>query len=389
MPELDIELFIKEIKASSLRNFTAPAESRSFIQYSERSIQINVDSSDIPVPELVLKLPTYYDPEEKVRWTIPFNYKEFSCTFALQKSGLFLYVSRNEQPPAVLDKAALEIIKKIKSSINRVEKTLLIPYAQHQIESGNITIANHYLVLRNRYVYFREKAENTLRRQSRIKNSQTNDIKDFVKVLNDKLKKMFKAENELFYNTIAMLDAYFSFLEHLFVLIMPLCRDNIHLVDFIGKLWAVKYKLLFDISSNLEAKSFYDKLDSIKERFRNFYAHGAFGKGGTSLFFHFPNIGAIPAQLSEVKKGPHFDFFPIQKDNFKDICRTIDDFEKWLKSEGPVFAMAIKFVESGLDVPCDKQSLKIIRSAMASDKKLDALIQRYSYLWEMHTNMDY
>ena len=136
MPEQDIERFIKEIKASSLRNFTAPAASESSVPYSGKSIQTSISRSDIPVPELVrfvlaflLRLPTY-GPAEKVRWGIPFNYKEFHCTFALEKFGLRLYVSGSEGPPSDTNRVALEIVKKTQQSIHRVEKTLLIPFAK-------------------------------------------------------------------------------------------------------------------------------------------------------------------------------------------------------------------------------------------------------------------
>ncbi|MBI5748896.1 MAG: hypothetical protein HZA00_07195 [Nitrospinae bacterium] len=388
MSKKDIELFIKDLKTTPLRDFAVPVQSEPSLLYSGKSSQFNIDRFDIPVPELVqfllgfiLKL-QIYGHGEKLQWEIPFNYKEFSCVFALQKFGLRLYIAGGEDQQSDVNKVSVKIIKKIQKAIHRVEKTLLIPFAEQQIKTGHVTIANQYHILMNRYIYFREKAEKASKQE---KNSGTNNIEELTKSLNE----MFRAKNELFYNTIAMLDAYFSFIEHLFVLVMPLYRNNVRLVEFIGSFWADKYKLLFDIKANLRAKSFYDELNTIKERFRNFYAHGGFEKGGASLYIHVPNIGAIPAQFSKVKNSPHFDFFPIQEDSFLNICKTIDDFDKWLRSEESGLRLAIRYAESGLDLQCNKQSLQKIRSAISSDESLEGLIEHYSHIWEMHANMDY
>lgn len=389
MSKKDIERFIEELKTTSLQNFTAPVKTELSILYSKQSSQFDIDRSDIPVPELIrfvlgfiLKLPIYGH-GEKLRWEIPFHYKKTSCVFVLQKFGLRLYILQNEHPSTGTYKIAQEIIGKVQKSINRVEKTLLIPFAEQQIKNSNITIANQYHALLNRYIYFREKAEKATKRKRNTRD------KDTMERLAKSLNEMYRSKSELFYNTIAMLDAYFSFLEHLFVLAMSLLRDNFNLVTFISSFWTDKFKRLFDIHQNLIAKSFYDKLDNIKERYRNFYAHGAFEKGGASLYIHIPKIGTIPAQLSKVKNSPHFDFFPVQEESLSDICGTIDDFDKWLRSEESGLKQAIKYIESGLDILCDKQSLKRIRAAMKSDDKLEALIQHYSQIWEMHANMDY
>jgi len=388
MYKKDIDQFVKDLRVTFLRDFMIPAQPKPSLLYSNKSNQLSVDKSDIPVPELVqfllgfiLKLPIY-GPEEKLRWEIPFNYKEISCAFALQKFGLRLHIASAEGQQLDVNKVSMEIIKKIQKAIHRVEKTLLMPFAEQQIRTGHVTIANQYYAFMNRYIYFREKAEKAINQE---KSTNTKNIEELTQSLNE----IFRAKNELFYNTIAMLDAYFSFLEHLFVLVMPLYLNNVRLLEFIGSFWADKYKMLFDIRSNPSAKSFYDDLNTIKERFRNFYAHGGFEKGGASLYIHIPNIGAIPAQFSKVKNSPHFDIIPIREDSFSDICKIIDGFDKWLRSEDSGLQLAIRYAESGLDLPCDKQTIQKIRSAMTSDESLEGLIEYYSHIWEMHTNMDY
>jgi hypothetical protein len=388
MAEFDVERFIEEIKTTMLRDFAPPAESSRSSPLSKKIKKYDVSRTDIPVPELVRFILGFilqfriHGPEEKVRWTIPFVYKGNPCAFSLQKFGLRLFIEYDEERLIDINGIALEIIKKIQKSIYKAEKNYLIPFAERQLEKRQLTILNRYHIMINRYFYFREKAEEVAEKNE---NYQAKGVEGLAKVLN----KMVHMKNELFYNAIAMLDSYFSSLEHLFVLIMPLSRSDLPLVDFISSSWTEKCKLLFDLNSDPEAKKHFDKLHDIKEKFRNFWAHGAFEKKGTSLFIHIPNVGALPVQFSEVKNNPHFDFFPVKESNFKGICKIIDDFERWLRTEKSGLSRAIMYIESGLDVPCDQKSIAEIREAMKSEEKLENLIKGKSYLWEKHANMDY
>jgi hypothetical protein len=388
MTKDDIEKFINNVRTSFLRDFAIPGDAESSILHSGKSHQFKIDRSDIPVPELVrftlgiiLQLPVY-GPGEKLRWEMPFLFKNIHCAFALEKFGLRLYVLSPGTHLVDSDKIVGEIIGKLRKAIHRTERVLLIPFANEQIESSRFTIANRYHSLMNRFIYFRDKAAKTSKKRDKVRGK--GKIGELAKLLNY----MSKLENELVYNTLAMLDAYFSFLEHLFVLVAPLTSDRIKLIEFISCVWADKFKQLFDLK-HPKAKSFYDKLDDIKERYRNVYAHGGFEKGGASLYVHFLGIGAIPAQFSKIKNSPHFNFFPIQEDSFRDICRLLDDFDEWLRSDESGLVKAIQYVESGLDIPCDRKSIIEIRAAMKSERALEALIERESYVWAMHTNMDY
>ena len=374
---------------TSLKDFTAPAKTESMLAYSGKGVQFNIDRTDIPVPELVqfilsgiLKL-TAYGPAEKLRWEIPFRYKGIHCSFALQKFGLRLYISCDNNTGMACNKIYREIIGKLKKRIHSIEKTILIPFAKHQIENGHVTIVNQYHNFENRYIYFRGKAEKASKRRRRSNGN------DFMEEMNKSLQHFYSTRIDLFYNALAMLDAYFSLLEHLFVLVIPFQRDNEDLVKYISSYWTDKFTTLFDIKKDSKAKSFYDRLDVIKERYRNFYAHGGFEKAGASLYIHFPSIGAIPAQLTRIKNSPHFHFFPIEEDKFKEICITIDEFNQWLRSDSAGLKNIIRYIESGLNIPCDKKSIKQIKAAMKSEKALNALIEHYSYLDCLHTNMDY
>lgn len=76
-------------------------------------------------------------------------------------------------------------------------------------------------------------------------------------------RKSRQGEREDFYYKVAMIDAYFSRLEHLLVLLLPFTNFTAAgeaLLKFIGTNGDGKFKTISDIATNPAAKSLYDRL---------------------------------------------------------------------------------------------------------------------------------
>ncbi len=389
MTDLNIEKIYEGIR-KSLKDFSPSTTSSYTLTYDKSSSKFNIERKEIPVPELILFTLSNvincktFGVGEKIRWEVPFNYKKNYCTFALQKFGLRLYLLPSGKNGEDLFKIKNEIIGKLTRAILKIEKLVLKPFAQHQITEQNFTIANNYHKLENRYAYFRNKAEIKSLKKPDYSPKPNNDM--FAGI-----NELFELKNELFYYTIAMLDAYFSFLEHLFVLIFPFVKqeNSIDLVKFISKFWSEKFKEIFDIKNDNRAKYFYDQLEEIKEHYRNYYAHGEFEKSGASLYFHVPGLGAIPAQLSNIRNKPHFNFFPVEETNLTHICKVIDQFNEWLVSDHSYVKFIVKYARSGLDLSCAPKNIQKINNSMKSEKEFENLLEHYCHLTDMHDNMDY
>lgn len=159
------------------------------------------------------------------------------------------------------------------------------------------------------------------------------------------------------------------------------------LIKFIGLNWSYKYKRVLGLEPGLKSKKYYDRLDSVKEIFRNTFAHGGFEKAGASLYFHFPNIGAIPASLTSVKNSPHFHFFPLQEANFQEVCSLFDEIDEWLGKES--LPMAIRYAKSGLNISFDEDSItKMLEKAKNVDI-FDEWLEAGSNYRDMIENADY
>jgi len=322
----------------------------------------------------------HWGKDEKLAWTIPFKYKSVPLSFSLRKFGLELLKRTDEAlPSGLID----EMLEKLNKGFYILDG-LLQPYAAVQIELGNVTVANNFHKLELMYHFFRTKANKSFSKP--IKRYICSFEKGNIRMPQDP----FKSEREGFYYTAAMLDAYFSMMEHILILLLPFVdfeptKHNI--ASLITSGWSTKFKNVFDLNNNKQARTLYEELNEIKEKYRNTVAHGTFEKNPVSLYFHIPTIGAMPASVSKYKESIHYTFFPIEQKHFKDICSLFDCSDKYLRN-GPT-KKGMLYIMSGLDVFFDEESRAMYRSNMGSLKKFREMIESLAYEDMITTNMDW
>ncbi|MEO9275143.1 hypothetical protein ABFY09_09780 [Marinomonas sp. 5E14-1] len=316
-------------------------------------------------------------PEEKMHWIIPFTYKGESCAISNEKFGLYFYSVKNSEAKPK------EVLGKLEKNLKSAEKNILKDFAKQQIKDGNITISNQFNQLDNRYHYFREQA---------VSNYTPQKIKGDIKSIKETIKLLrleSNASHEGGYNALAMIDAYFSRLEHFLVLALPFSnydREQGDLTKFVSKNWSGKLKHILNIRES-KTKNHYDTLNEIKEKYRNTFAHGGFEKEGQSFFFHLGDIGIVPASISGRKHSVHFNHFPIDKEIFENICSQLDAFDKYLSDS--VLQNAWKFALSGLNLAMDDDNLQDMLEAAKNPDMFDAWIERQQDLSDRYTNAEY
>jgi hypothetical protein len=350
------------------------------------SHRVEVRASDLPLPQLVHYFLvdvlgfTAFGPFEKTAWLIPFSYQRAtSCTLAYEKFGVRLYLARAGSNPAALAQLAPQIVGKLARCLRKCELRALAPLARAQLVRGNVTLRNQFFRLDDMYRFFRREAAHYFQQVK-----QPSDSGGIAACLNAALSN----KRHGFYLTIAMLDAYYSRLEHFVILALAFSdyspiRDD--LSALIGASWQEKFRRAFPPEP--QADRFLERLRDLKERYRNTFLHGGFDKEGAALGFHLPGAGAIPALMSAVRGSPHFRFIPVQEPDYNLACGLFDEFDAWVE-KGP-HRFALRYARSGLDVPFDTQSLRARREAMVSDAKFDGLIEGRGRLWELDANMDY
>ena len=293
-----------------------------------------------------------------------------------------LYIYIDEETDIKINKE--EVLGKLKKALDTVEKYILSTIANDQISKGNFSIVNRFNELSSQYYYFRETAS-----LAYTPKDNPNITKDACNFITHSLNAGFKANKEGGYNALAMIDAYFSRLEHFFVLALPFIgydREKDNLANFIGSIWSEKFHHIFDMHDR-SVKKHYDILVSIKEKYRNTFAHGGFEKNGQSFFFHLENFGAIPASMSGFKDSVHFNYFPIDKNGFENICSSFDDFDNYLSDIA--LPQAWKYANSALNLAFDQKNLSELLSVIKDIDTYDAWIEAQCYLFDMYANADY
>ncbi len=351
--------------------------------------RIEVKQDQLPLSSLVFiclvmfKGYGYWGKGEKLLWTIPFKYKSYPLLLSHRKFGLQILSNYGTTPPQALVK---EMLKQLNKAI-RITQKLVQPYADQQVKAGNVTIVNSYHKLNMMYRFFRRKAKERFRRAGRAPASLVPGESGLIAPL---LNWRVKHEHEGAYYATAMIDAFFSRLEHVLVIILPFVgfdpvRDD--LVAFISSGWKDKFKRIFDVKHNRLAKSLYDQLDSIRERYRNPVTHGYFEKAGASLYFHVPGLYAVPVRLSKFREGLHYSFFPITEASLDELCCVFDKTDTLFKSGAP--GKGFLFARSGLNIAFDVNSVAEIHKACSSNKSLKEYIELRAYWDTIAINMDW
>lgn len=326
-------------------------------------------------------------PAEKTRWAISLTYK--GLPFLLEEGKFGLYLETRKSPP-VPQTAIDDFLATLNRAVLATDKVML-PLLKSQLHASNVVVRNVFHKLDGRYRFFRKGAE-------RAYASTPQAIERFTKSLERLAESkgtrgvsvdIWRPEREGFYHGSAALDAFFSRLEHVLVLLLPFTKNpsKVSLVDFISSNWTEKMKEVFDFQTDMRAKRLYDALRSVKERYRNPLSHGGFEKEGDSLLVQLPRLGLIPMRLSKFKDSIHYELFYLSEMSFRDASKIFDDVDQYLET-GPT-SLGWKRVRSGLDVAFDASSISKYKRAMASPRAFEKLIAETARFEDAVTNMDW
>lgn len=384
------ETTLKKAFDSYLKDFNSDEQS---LQAGDRDpwMRIELGEGLAPLPYMVFiclvifKGFAYWGKGEKVLWEIPIRYKSYPFLLSHRKFG-FRIDYKGQEPPKYI---VTQMVRQLHKASGVADK-LMQPFARQQFQSGNVTVANRYLSLDMRYHFFRKKAKQAFARPERKRKANAKHKEPVVTEISEAINYQIRAEREGAYYGIAMFDAYFSKLEHLLILVLPFlgfdCTKE-NLIELMSSQWSDKYKRIFNLAQDRKAKRLYERLSEIKEKYRNTITHGDFEKGGASLYFHIPRLGAVPAHLSRFRDSIHYSFFPLAMDSYMQICDSLDEVDDFLRTGKTKYG--VMFAESGLDVSFSRKSLVKYKVAAQSHAKFISFIEREAYYDSIFTNMDF
>ena len=351
-------------------------------QLSEQAYKIPVPASKLPLAVTAREVMVIFGAEylgmgDRVAWRYGFTVDGVPCMLDSSKWGLRLHLDAAVGDADAAEQLAQRVFDTLAVAQKAVNKSVLKPQLDSQIAAGNVTISNQYTSLRHSYSYFRESAEQAYAGAGRLADRVS---------MTDLMAGPGAAEG--WWNTLAMVSAYFSMLEHVFIGCLPFTSFDPATKDLAGVIryrWYEKMKEVVDITDP-ESKRRYDALRDIAERFRNTYSHGAFGRDGeAAMIVQLPSAGAVPVTLGEFGLRRELLFVPAVAEDFDQICGVFDSCDNWL-ANGPL-ADGYRWVQEGLSFRFDAQ-FRTDAADARNQGRFDEFLSAASVQMDAVMNMD-
>lgn len=328
---------------------------------------------------------------EKVLWEIPILYKGIPFVLAHRKFGFSI---SGEEENEEINKIGVEAISLILKAIPFTE-ALIKPIVNEKVKGGKITIESKYTKVKNRYLFFREKiTEQNSPDFEKLKFLKSNfDVKNFKdgESFHEYYIALERQNSYLDYYFLSMIDAYFSMLEHICILLIPFVKSinmkEIELDNYISQNWKAKLKIVLQIKTNKNSAKYLEILDEIKEQIRNPASHGDYHKNGNSFYVHMENLGAIPFTLTKSKTNYKFSETSKSRISIENVIKHFDDFENYLETSETKYGMM--YIKRDLPVAFDKNSVTTLRRRTRTEKSTTKYIEDTVKELENAMNMDW
>jgi len=334
---------------------------------------------------------------EKTAWEIDFTFVDTPITLAHRKFGVRVEIwsgsTDDKESTAAL---AARLINALGKAVAVFDRLVLLPAAEKALNAGSVTVANKQHQLREHFEYFRDHTRTCLDGQGHWKpraaapNPSNPTLQKIYEALEPR-QRLYRERQEAFINATAAIHSYFSWLEHVLVLIAPFAGfdpESRSLSKLVRATWSDKFKTIFDVASDRRAKCAYDRLVELSERTRNTWAHGAFDKQDGLLHVHVDGVGAIPASVSEYHRNVHFGWLPGIGFDFDGAFATLNGVDEFLESS-PLSAYGLVYVRAGLQVRFDRDARDEYANAMVSEESFERLIEVHSEIEDTIANMDW
>lgn len=318
-------------------------------------------------------------PEEKVAWVIKGNAFGVNFQIAFLKFGPHLSIETPCSQDVVGKIRSLQIglYKETKKSLRNMQDLMM--------QTGSFTIDNSLPKLHSEYMYFRHAAlEEYKKEPPKPKPFKFDDDGRAIAYGSDPFKPLRIGG----YLAKASIVSYFSWIEHLLVLLYPLTQayQPEEMATFLPKTWREKWGMVFS-HEDKKAQKALSMLNLLAGNYRNPFAHGGIKRGGEFLAFHLPGAGAVPFLEDDDNLGAETTVAQISEGRFKKIIAQQDEVICLIKQSH--LALAWEYVASGLNVAGDVNSHKKYLVAQKSDDAMKELIEYTVYMEDKYANMDF
>jgi hypothetical protein len=324
--------------------------------------------------------------EEKVAWSIPVDLDGSLAFVEYRKMGLGIFSPATAEEELVAER----IVKFIEKGV-KVAGPFFDHLAAEAVHRSKLNVTNNSAWLFSRYEYlrnqFREKAASAEARKTEVKKTEE-FLPNGTRVVSSSMPAL-ALRQEAAWLGIAAIDAFFSWTEHVLILIAILegtLKTGEEVANLAKADWSEKVKTAVGLDDP-KMKSLFDELLTIRRQIRNYMAHGAFGKQGEAFQFH-SSAGAVPVNLTDPIGGDNFSmWFGPSFDEGAAIGTAELFIEKlWEGSRAPA---KLYLQDAALPVILTHASDGTYDSAMDSVEDMENLIEGLTHSLDNAANMDW
>lgn len=319
---------------------------------------------------------------EKVAWSVPVEFNGKAFLVEHRKFGLGIFAGDAHDDP--LD--AREIARLIHRGV-KAAKPFFTWLAEEAAQASALNVVNRARTLFERFeffagIYAARISEAELRKEERTRidlgpNAWTVSWPSF------------DLRKEADHYAISTIESFFSWTEHVFILIAILrgaCVTGEDVRQLARADWETKFKAALDLADT-KTKLFFDKLLRVRRQVRNFVAHGSFGKEGEAFRIH-SSAGAVPMRMLDEPRGPRFGLGGGAGYADEQAIQLLHDFvdHLWDGERSPAriyiqdyeLPLILTYAKDGTYVQC-----------MTSVEEMEAFTDQLAREMDRHANMDF
>lgn len=303
----------------------------------------------------ILDFKMEYRPMEKINYMICFEYKGKECFIEHSKFYFSLYI----------DSELKEDLLSLLEEVNILFEQALIEYSENAVKKNDFTLPNYYNYYREKINCINEEICLILR-----------EVEGISLTRNDVLKIKLSYLIELY------IDSYFSYLEHLLILLFPMTvkyNENDRYNDFLKFSWKKKLGKL----ENANIDKIATELVKIKEVYRNRLTHGLFSREKL-INIKIPKLGTYPFWVGEKYcKGYSGISNYLSGDDYIIVEKIFSEFNKLFESN---YGLQMNIIKAGIPTFLEKSQYD---NALENHESNNLWIEMYWHYQDQILNMDW
>lgn len=297
---------------------------------------------------------------DKRLWQVRFAYKGQECLAFFGKWGLKLRALIEDDAEASYGLLVDEIETKLTKGVASVMENGVQPLIDSKLQANDVTIVNQHARYLSMFEYFRGLLREVQLSELEVKDHEPAGSPADAMVMSvfGRVLAVRAKEEKISHLAIATIAAYFSLLEHRFLLLGAFRPDisslDFSLTEILRADWRRKFQFAFGGLRRDETAGHLDDLEHLVQTYRNPLLHGGGGGATDGLVVQWlPNFRSVVSARGHITEKYMLWTSAINVSEAEDILLRIESVESWMTK-----LPAYTWVKMGLAVDYERESLR-------------------------------